>query len=142
MRLLAGSIAALVALAAGSAQGADTQGIVGSVTVNPLSVGVTLPTDPIKSGRWFRINASITNAAPTALDNVAVTLVHPAGLQLGSKDTQTIPRVPALGSKPAKWDACSNTPGSYVVVARAEVKAYVSESSAKIVQIVQSRGTC
>jgi uncharacterized membrane protein len=142
MRLLAASIAGLVALAAGSAQGADTQGIVGSVTVNPLSVEVTFPTDPIKSGRWFRINASITNAAPSALDNVAITLVHPAGLQLGSQDTQTIPRIPALGSKPAKWDACSNTPGSYVVLARAEVKAYVSESSAKVVQVIQSKLSC
>jgi uncharacterized membrane protein len=142
MRLLAASFAALVALAAGSAQGADTQGIVGSVTVNPLSVEVTFPTDPIKSGRWFRINASITNAAPAALDNVAVTLVHPAALQLGSKDTQTIPRVPALGSKPVKWDACSNTPGSYVVVARVEVKGYVSESSAKVVPVVQSKLSC
>jgi hypothetical protein len=142
MRLLAASFAALVALTAGSAQGADTQGVVGSVTVNPLSAEVTLPADPIKSGRWFRINALIANAASTPLDNVVVTLVHPVGLQLGSKDTQTIPRVPALGSKPSKWDACSNTPGSYVILARAEVKAYVSESTAKIVQIVQSRGNC
>jgi len=142
MRLLAASFAALVALAAGSAQGADTQGVVGSVTVNPLSVEVTLPTDPIKTGRWFRINALISNAASTPFDNVVVTLVHPAALQLGSKDTQTIPRVPALGSKPAKWDACSSTPGSYVVLARAEVKAYVSESSAKVVSVVQSKLSC
>jgi len=142
MRLLAASIAALAALAAGSAQGAGNQGVVGSVTVNPLSVDVTVPTDPIKTGRWFRINASVANAAPTPLDNVAVTLVHPAALQLGSPDAQTIPRVPALGSKPAKWDACSNVPGSYVVVARVALKAYVSESSAKIVQVVQSKGSC
>ena len=142
MRLLAASIAALLALAAGSAQGAGTQGVVGSVTVNPLSVDVTLPADPIKSGRSFRINATMTNAAPTALDNVSVTLVHPAALQLATSDTQTIPRVPALGSKPAKWDACTNTPGSYVVLARAEVKAYISESPAKVVQVVQSKLNC
>ena len=142
MRLIAASIAALLALAAGSAQGAGTQGVVGSVTVNPLSVEVTLPTDPLKSGRWFRVNATLTNAAPTALDNVTITLVHPAGLQLATSDMQTIPRVPALGSKPAKWDACTNAPGSYVVLARAEVKSYVSESPAKLVQVVQSKLNC
>jgi hypothetical protein len=143
MTRLALVFAALAVAGASSAQAGDSGSITGRVLVNPLSVEVTLPADPIKRGRWFRITALVANGGPTNLDNVAITLVHPAGLQLDSKDTQTIVRVPALGSKPAKWDACSNTPGSYVVLARAVVGAYVSESPAKVAQIAaSSKNTC
>jgi uncharacterized membrane protein len=132
----------LAALMAGAARADDTGGIVGSVKANPLSVEVTLPTDPIKRGRWFRITAQVSNAGSTPLDNVAVTLVHPAGLQLDRIETQTIARVPAQGSKSAKWEACSDAAASYVVLARAEVGAYVAESPAKVAQIILSRTGC
>jgi hypothetical protein len=142
MRWLALTCAAIAALAAGTARADDTGGVVGSVRVNPLSVELTLPVDAIKRGRWFRITAQVSNAGSTPLDNVAVTLVHPAGLQLDRKETQTIARVPAQGSKPTKWEACSNAPASYVILARAEVAAYVTESPAGVVQIVPSSKTC
>jgi len=142
MRWLTAFCAVLAALMAGAAQADNTGGIVGSVTVNPLSVELTLPADPVKRGRWFRITAEIWNAGPTPLDNVVVTLVHPAGLQLDRNETQTLARVPARGSKPAKWEACSNAPASYVILGRAEVDALVSESSANVVQIVPSSRTC
>ena len=98
--------------------------------------------DPVKRGSWFRITAQVSNAGPTPLDNVAVTLVHPVGLQLDRNETQTLARVPARGSKPAKWEACSNAPASYVILGRAEVGALVSESSANVVQVVPSSRTC
>ena len=142
MRWLALACMSLAALAAGAAQGADTQGVVGTVTANPLSVEVTVPTDPIKRGRWFKVLAQVSNAGSTHLANVTVTLVHPAGLQLDRNARQTIAQVPAGGSKPARWEACSSTPATYVVLARAEVGAFVSESPAKLVQIVPSSKGC
>ena len=111
--------------------------------MNPLSVDVTFPVDPIKSGRWFQVTAQVANAGSTPLDKVQVTLVRPAQLNLDRAATQAIPQVPARGSKPVKWQACSNTPGNYVVLARVVVGAYVSESPAKVVQIAAaSKGTC
>jgi hypothetical protein len=143
MRRLALVFATLAVAGASSAQAGDSGSISGRVLVNPLSVEVVLPADPIKRGRWFRITVLVANGGTTNLDNVAITLVHPAGLQLDSTDTQTIVRVSALGSKPAKWQACSNTAGSYVVLARAVVGAYVLESLATVVQIAPaSKNTC
>ena len=85
----------------------------------------------------------MANAGATPLDKVQVTLVRPAQLNLDRAETQVIPQLPARGSKPAKWQACSDTPGNYVVLARAAVGAYVSESPAKVVQIVaSSKSTC
>jgi hypothetical protein len=142
MRWLVLAWVVTTALATGAAQADDTGAIIGTVRANPLLVEVTLPTDPIKRGRWFRVTAQVSNAGSTPLDNVAVTLVHPAGLQLDRNETQTLVRVPAQGSKPAKWEACSDSPASYVVLARAEVGAYVTESPAKVAQIVPGRGGC
>jgi hypothetical protein len=142
MRLLAVACAALAAIAAGAARGADTQGVVGSVRANPLSVQLTLPTDPVKRGKWFSITALVTNSGPVRLDKVTATLVHPTGLLLDRTDAQGILFVPALGSKTAKWEACSNAAGSYVVLARAAVSSYVAESLAGVVQIVPSSKTC
>jgi hypothetical protein len=111
--------------------------------VNPVSVDVTFPVDPIKTGRWFQIVAQVANGGTTPLDKVQVTLVLPAQLNLDRAATQVIPQVPARGSKPAKWQACSNTQGNYVVLSRAVVGAYVSESPAKVVRIAAaSKGTC
>ena len=143
MRRLALVFAVLAVAGTSSAQAGDSGSITGRVLVNPLSVEVTVPADPIKRGRWFRITALVANSGQTNLDNVAITLVHPTGLQLNSTDTQTIVRVPALGSKSAKWEACSNTAGNYVVLGRAVVGAYVSESPAKVAQIAAaSKNTC
>ena len=143
MRRLALVFAALAVAGASSAQAGDSGSITGRVLVNPLSVDVTFPGDPIKSGRWFQHHGASGQRGPDALDKVQVTLVRPAQLNLDRAATQAIPHVPARGSKPAKWQACSNTPGNYVVLARAVVGAYVSESPAKVVQIAAaSKNTC
>jgi hypothetical protein len=133
---------ALAALVAGAARGSDIQGVVGSVTANPLTVEVTTPAEPIKRGRWFKVLVQVSNAGAMQFDNVTVTLVHPQGLQLDRKAEQTIARLPAFSSKPARWEACSSTAGGYVVLARAEVGAFVSESQAQVVQIVTSGKNC
>jgi len=143
MRRLALVFAALAVAGASSAQAGDRGAVTGHVLVNPLSVDVTFPVDPIKSGRWFQVTTQVANAGLTPLDKVQVTLVRPAQLNLDRAATQVIPQVPARGSKPAKWQACSNTPGNYVVLARAVVGAFVSESPAKVVQIAAaSKNTC
>ena len=61
---------------------------------------------------------------------------------IGELRQKGITFVPALGSKTAKWEACSNVAGSYVVLARAEVGSYVAESLAGVVQIAPSTKTC
>jgi uncharacterized membrane protein len=142
MKLLTLACAALAALVAGAARGADVQGVVGSVTANPLTVELTTPAEPIKRGRWFKVLVQVSNAGAMQFDDVTVTLVHPQGFQLDRKAEQTIARLPAFGSKPAKWEACSSTAGSYIVLARAEAGAFVSESPAQVVQILTSGKNC
>lgn len=148
MRRLALVCAALVVGIAGAAQAGDTGTVVGRVTVSapsppsPLSVAVIRPADPLRKGRWFRIVAQVSNTGQTRLDGVAVTLVRDPALLLQSPVTQTIPRIPAQASRRVHWETCSNAPGGYVVLARAQVGPFSAESPGVVVQIVPSNRTC
>lgn len=142
MRWLALVCVMLVAAAAGSAQADDTGGIVGIVTANPLSVALVVPPDPVRRGRWFRVVAEVTNNGTRRFDDVRVTLVRPQGLRLDPGARQTILRIPASETRRAVWQACSNTPGNYVLLARAEVGVFTAESAAAVVEITPSNRTC
>jgi uncharacterized membrane protein len=115
---------------------------VGSVTANPLSVAVIVPQDPVRRGRWFRIAAEVTNGGSKRLNDVRVTLVRPQGLRLDPGARQTIPRIPPTESRRVRWEACSNTPGNYVLLARADAGAFDAESPAAVVEVVSSNRTC
>lgn len=134
--------AVVAALAAGAARGDDSQGITGRVAVTPLTVALVAPADPVRRGRWFRIAARVTNEGSTRLDDVGVTLVRPAGLRLDGPARQTIPRIPADATRRVAWQACSNTPGNYVVLARVDAGSLTAESPAALVEIVASNRTC
>jgi len=139
---------ALVVGIAGAAQAGDTGSVLGRVTVSapsppsPLSVEVIRPDDPLRKGRWFRVVAQVSNAGPTRLEGVAVTLVRDQALLLQSSVTQTIPRIPAQASRRVHWEVCSNTPGGYVVLARAQAGPFTAESLGALVQILPSNRTC
>lgn len=142
MRRLALACATLAVLAASVAQAGGSGSITGRVLVNPLSVEIIRPDEPFKRGRWFRIVAQVTNDGATRRDGVVVTLVRPPALRIEGPATQTIDRIPARASRRAHWEACSNTPGGYVVLARAAVGPFTAESPGQVVQIVPSNRTC
>lgn len=142
MKRLALLCATLAVSAVSVAQDGDSSSITGRVLVNPLTVEVTRPDEPLRRGRWFRVVAQVTNGGPSRLDSVAVTLVRPPALLLQGPATQTIPRVPARSSRRVNWETCSNTPGSYVVLARAEVGPFTAESPGSVIQILPSNRTC
>ena len=132
----------LVAGATSAAEADDSGGVVGTVKASPLAVEMTRPDEPIRRGRWFRVVARVTNEGPTRLEDVAVRLVRPQQLRLDGPTTQTIQRIPARESRRVDWDACSNSPGSYVVLARAQDGPFVAESPGVVVQITPSNRTC
>ena len=132
----------LAALAAGAARADDSEGITGHVTVNPLSVALVVPADPVRRGRWFRVTAEVTNNGSRRLDDVRVTLIRPQGLRLDGPARQTIARIPPGETRRANWQACSNTPGNYVLLARAEIGTFSADSPAAVVEITPSNRTC
>ena len=141
MRRLALVCATLAAGGVAAAQaGADS--ITGRVLANPVSVSVNVPDSPRKRGADFRIAAVVANAGRTRLENVSVTLVRSPALRLDRPSTQVIPRIPGEASRRAVWEVCSNVPGSYVVLARAEVGPFTAESAGALVQILPSNRTC
>ncbi len=142
MRRLALACAALAVSAASAAQAGDSGSITGRVVVNPLSVEVTRPDEPLRRGRWFRVVAQVTNGGATRLDGVGVTVVRPPALLVEGPTTQLIPRIPARASRRVHWEVCSNTPGGYVVLARASVGPFSAESLGALVQILPSNRTC
>jgi hypothetical protein len=142
MKRFALACTVLAVSAASAAQAGDSGSISGRVLVNPLSVEVTRPDEPLRRGRWFRVVALVANGGATRLDAVGVTLVRPPALLLQGQATQTIPRIPARASRRVHWEVCSNTPGGYVVLARAHVGPFTAESLGALVQILPSNRTC
>jgi hypothetical protein len=128
--------AVLAVGAAPNAQGAASGGVEGRVLVNPLSVVLRGPPDPVRAGRDFRLRAEVTNAGSTTFSNVPVTLVAPAALTLREPATQTIPRIRQSDTRRAHWNACTTTVGNYVLVARVTVGPFTAESAAQVVQVV------
>ena len=114
------------------------------VLANPLSVVVEVPASPIKRGRWFRVSVQVENAMNTPLATVGVTLVRDPALALRpAAPSQTIPSIPAGGGRKVVWEACSNTPASYVVLARATTGPFTAESPGVVVEIAPaSKNTC
>ena len=74
------AVSAALAAGAASASGSPSGAVQARVLVNPLSVVVLVPSDPVKAGRNFRIRAEVTNASSSALRNVTVALVAPQAL--------------------------------------------------------------
>jgi hypothetical protein len=142
MRRLALACAVLAVSAASAAQAGDSGSVTGRVLVNPLTVEVTRPDEPLRRGRWFRVVAQVANGGSTRLDGVAVTLVRPPALLIQGPTTQTLPRIPARASRRVHWEACSNTPGGYIVLARAQVGPFTAESPGVVAQILPSNRTC
>jgi hypothetical protein len=114
------------------------------VLVNPLSVAVLVPPDPQKVGKDFRIRAEVTNAGPTSVQNVAVTLLAPQSLVLRAPATQSLPLVPPAATRGVRWDACTTTAGGYVVMARATAGPFTVESTGQLVRIASTNkpGSC
>lgn len=140
MRRLALACALLVALAAGIAHASgDTGTVTGRVLVNPLSVEVFVPTDPVRAGRRFRIRAEVVNAGSSRLRDVSVALLANPSLVLYDPVTQVLARVGPGRDRRVRWDACSTTAGGYVVMARAETIQFTAESTGQLVQITDVR---
>jgi hypothetical protein len=142
VRWIAVVVVALVVGATGSAQADDSGRVVGTVRASPLAVEVTRPDEPLRRGRWFRVVARVSNSGPTRLEDVTVRLVRPPQLMLADPAMQVIPRIPARESRRVDWEVCSNTPGSYVVLARAQDGPFTAESPGAVVQILPSNRTC
>ena len=142
MRWVVLACVALVAGAAGAARAGDSGSILGTVAASPLAVEVTRPDEPLRRGRWFRVVARVANGGPVRLEDVSVRLVRPQQLRLAGPATQTIARIPARESRRVDWEMCSNTPGSYIVLARAQAGSFGAESPGAVVQILPSNRTC
>jgi CARDB len=127
--------AALAVCVASAAQAGDSGSITGRVLVNPLSVTVDVPPDPVKAGRDFKITARVANAGTTALRNVDVLLVRDPAIVLRDPARQVLD--PLGGGRAGKvtWTACSATPGSYVVLVRATTGPFTAESPGAVIEI-------
>jgi hypothetical protein len=142
VRRLALVFAAVALGAACVAHAGESDSITGRVLVNPLSVILNVPDTSRRRGVTFRISAAVSNAGASRLENVSVTLVRSPSLLLDRPPTQVIQRIPPLASRRAVWEACSNVPGSYVVLARTQVGSVEAESAGAVVQILPSNRSC
>jgi hypothetical protein len=134
---------AIAVAVASAAQAGGSGSITGRVMASPLSVEIIVPADPVRAGRRFRIRAEVVNSGSTALRNVDVSLVRPGAIVLYDPVHQVLNRVGPGRDKRVGWDACSTTPGSYVVLVRAASSPFTAESAGAVVRITDvRRPTC
>lgn len=131
-----------VVAATGAAYAGASDRIDGRVIASPLSVVVDVPDGPRRRGADFRVVAVVANGGSTRLEDVTVTLVRSSALRLDRPAAQALPRIPPLQSRRTAWWACSNTPGAYLVLARARLGQLTAESTGEIVRILPSNHTC
>jgi hypothetical protein len=134
---------AIAVAVASAAQAGGSGSITGRLVASPLSVEVMVPTDPVRAGRQFRIRAEVVNSGSTPLRNVDVSLVRDSAIVLYDPAHQVLNRVAPGRDKRVGWDACSRTPGSYVVLVRAVSSPFTAESAGALVRITDvRRPTC
>ena len=137
--VICGLCAALAAGVARGASGPFAGSVAARVIVSPLAVTVVVPSGPVNAGKDFRIRADVSNLGRTPLTNVAVSLAAPSALVLRDPATQATSRIGAGGSAKTTWDACTTSPGGYVVLARAIAGAFTAESLGQLVQVVKAK---
>jgi hypothetical protein len=136
--------AAFVVFGAGVARAdpPESASVQGRVLVNPLVVVVVAPSS-VRAGTAFPIGIGVANLGPTPVHNVAVTLVAPPGVVLRSPATQMLPLLGARRVRGLLWNACSATPGGYIVLARAVSGPYTAESTGRLVNVTATpRPSC
>lgn len=134
--------AALAVGAAGAAYADDSGPVAGRVRVNPLSARVTVPPDPVRAGRTFRIGAEIVNSGATALREVEVRLARDSAIVLYDPARRVLERVGPGRDRRVVWEACARRSGSYVVLVRVTAGGFAAESPGAVVRIQPPNRPC
>jgi subtilase family serine protease len=142
---LASAVLALIlaATTAGSINAESTSisaSVGASVNVLPLEIALDLSSLNARVGDPVRVRATVTNAGPTRVSNVAVELrVDTSGLSVRGALTATIPRLQPGHATSVYWNLCPIRTGNYLVLARATLGGASIESEARLLTIEGQR---
>lgn len=111
------------------------------VTINPLQVSVTAPTE-VGVGKTFRVEAFVTNQGEVKIENAQAEIFLPAGLALLKKNqVQEVKVIPAKKDKRAVWSVRGEELGNYgILVAATGVVSgdFISAQSNTVIITVQA----
>ena len=121
-RAAVGSLVLLLVVATAAASD-DTATVTGSVHVQPLTIDLSVSPQQVATGQRIHMQAVVHNRATTRIRDVTVTLHRPdGGLLIHPPQRHHLPNLHGGQSRELHWQGCADRPGSYGVLARAEVR--------------------
>lgn len=110
------------------------------VDVSPLAVALEVPAGGVEAGRQVRVRAIVHNLGDAVVGPVSVELrFSPAGLDVRSEPAHVIRRIVVGRSGSVAWRVRGLVPGVYVLVARASVGPFTTDSPAAVLRILPPR---
>jgi len=89
------------------------------VTINPLRVSLTAPTEA-EVGKTFRVEATLSNQGETKIENTRGEIFLPAGLALLKRNpVQKVKVIPAKKGKKVVWSVRGEELGNYGILVAA-----------------------
>ena len=134
----------LVGSATGPIRAIDRATVGGRVAVHPLVATLVGSATQAPVGQKVHFTASIVNDGPGRVGPIAVELRSAAtGLRIKGAVVQSISRLRPGQLASISWTVCGQTPGAYVLLARATLDGASVESAARLLTIVADRkGRC
>lgn len=124
-------------------QGADP--ITGQILVSPLTVSVSLSGVSVEQGQSFQAVGSVHNEGSTTLSEVRVELRGAPQLAIDAAQ-RSVPTLTGRSFHTERWEVCATQPGSYLLLAAADVSSgghvFSAESQAVLVEVKPADRVC
>jgi hypothetical protein len=138
--LLGVILAAVLALSAPALLRAESATINAGVEVSPLGIDLAISTAQAAVGQRVHVAGSIANLGASREANIVVELrVANDGLRIQSATVQNIVRLQPGQQASVAWAICGQTPGNYVLMARATLAGASIDSPARLLPIVPGK---
>jgi len=133
-------LAAILALPAPAVLSAQSRSVDARLDVNPLRIDLAISTIQATVGQRVQVAASVTNLGPSRVSNIVVELrVATGGLRIQGSTVLSISRLQPGQETSVGWAVCGQSPGNYVLMARATVNDAAIDSPARLLTVIAGR---
>jgi uncharacterized membrane protein len=131
---------AAVLVSAASVRASPTASVGAAVDISPLVVTIELGSTTVAAGRQVGVRATVRNLGDAVVGPIGVELrFEPAGLEVRGPATARIARLAPGRGATVSWQVRGLKPGAYVLLARATVGPFATESRAVVLTVLPPR---
>lgn len=137
-------VAVTLALATAGSTSAESASLSASLRVLPIEITLELSAMDVRAGDPVKARATIRNAGPTRIANVAVDLrLGASSVSVRGSLVATVARLQPGHDATVSWTLCPTATGNFLVLARATLDGASVESDARLLTVAgQRRRAC